>query len=383
MKIAIITNSSSYEPRVDLTAAFFRKNGHQVTRIESDYIHREKTKRSCQQKETIYIDTIPYKRNLSLRRLYSHYDFSKKVFRLLDSHSFDLLYVFIPANSLLKFAARHKSNNPEVMLIVDVIDLWPESLPFRYFKKMWPITLWSALRNDHLSESDYIILECCLYQSLLKQHIKRVDHSVIYWPKKFTLDCAEYIMDDNQLNLCYLGSINNIIDISLIVKLMIELNKIKKTVLHIVGDGEKRDKLLVQLSSADIPVIFYGSIYNEHRKMEILAKCDYGLNIMKSTVCVGITMKSVDYMHAGIPMINNIKGDTWDLIESNPLGINCKSNLYSELANEIVDKRNQMKENRAYIRRLYNELFSEEAYNKRMEECLSGLMNDNIEVNFE
>lgn len=189
-------------------------------------------------------------------------------------------------------------------------------------------------------------------------------------------------MDDNQLNLCYLGSINNIIDINLIIKLMTELNKIKKTVLHIVGDGEKRDKFLVQLSSADIPVIYYGSIYNEHKKMEILSKCDYGLNIMKSTVCVGITMKSVDYMHAGIPMINNIKGDTWDLIESNPLGINCKSNLCSELANEIVDRRNQMKENRTYIRELYNELFSEEAYNKRMEECLRGLMNDNIEVNF-
>lgn len=382
MKIAIITNSSSYEPRVDLTAAFFRKKGHQVTRIESDYVHREKIKRECKEEETIYIDTIPYKRNLSLRRLYSHYDFSKKVSEILDSQLFDLLYVIIPANALLKFAAKHKSNNPSILLVADVIDLWPESLPIRFIKRIWPITLWSALRNDNLCKSDYVILECGLYQSLLKRHIKEVDNSVIYWPKKFTLNCKEYIMDEKQLNLCYLGSINNIIDIKFIINLMVELNKIKKTVLHIIGDGENKDKFLLKLSSADIPVIFYGSIYNEHKKMEILSVCDYGLNIMKSSVCVGITMKSVDYMHAGIPMINNIKGDTWDLIESNPLGINCKPDLYYELAKEIVDKRNQMKENRPYIRQLYKDMFSEDAYNSGMEQCLRGLMKDNIEENY-
>ena len=382
MKIAIITNSSSYEPRVDLTAAFFRNKGHQVTRIESDYVHREKIKRHCKEDETIYINTIPYKRNLSLKRLYSHYDFSKKVFKLLDSQMFDLLYVMIPANTLLKFAAKHKYNNPDVLLVADIIDLWPESLPFRFFKRIWPITLWSNLRDGNLYRSDYVILECGLYQSLLNRHIKGVDHSVIYWPKKFTLNCKEYKMDEKKLNLCYLGSINNIIDIKFIINLMVELNKITSAVLHIIGDGENKDKFLMKLSSADIPVKFYGSIYNELKKMEILSICDYGLNIMKSSVCVGITMKSVDYMHAGIPIINNIKGDTWELIESNPLGINWDSGLSSELAKEILDKRYQMKENRPYIRKLYKDLFSEQAYNNGMEECLRRLMKDNIEENY-
>lgn len=382
MKIAIITNSSNYEPRVDLTAAFFRNKGHQVTRIESNYVHREKIKRQCKEEETIYVNTIPYKRNLSLKRLYSHYDFSKKVFKLLDSQMFDLLYVMIPANALLKFAAKHKSNNPDVLLVTDIIDLWPESLPFRFIKKIWPVTLWSALRDNNLYKSDYVILECGLYQSLLKRHIKGVDHSVIYWPKKFTLNCTEYKMDEKQLNLCYLGSINNIIDIKFIINLMVELNKITKAVLHIIGDGENKDKFLMKLSSANIPIKFYGSIYNENKKMEILSVCDYGLNIMKHSVRVGITMKSVDYMHAGIPIINNIKGDTWELIESNPLGINCEPHLHSELAKEILDKRYQMEENRPYIRRLYKDLFSEEAYNSGMEECLRRLMKGNIEENY-
>ena len=84
MRIAIITNSSSYEPRMDLTADFFRNKGHKVTRIESNFIHREKVKTDKKVEDTIYIDTIPYKRNLSVRRLFSHYNFAKKVYKLLN-----------------------------------------------------------------------------------------------------------------------------------------------------------------------------------------------------------------------------------------------------------------------------------------------------------
>lgn len=374
MRIAIITNSSSYEPRMDLTAAFFRNKGHKVTRIESNFIHREKVKTDKKVEDTIYIDTIPYKRNLSVRRLFSHYNFAKKVYKLLNTQKYDLIYVFIPANALLKFSAIYKISNPGVKLITDVIDLWPESLPFRHFKKVWPITQWAALRNNNLSKCDHIVLECGLYRTMLKDHMKDVKNSVIYWPKKTTLECPEFIENKGELNICYLGSINNIIDIDYIINLMIELNKLTKTVLHIIGDGEKKDKFLTKLSESGISYTYYGSLYDEYKKMEILSRCDYGLNIMKRSVCVGITMKSVDYMHAGLPMVNNIRGDIWDLIESYSLGINCKPESYADVAKRIVDGRSIMNKNRSDIRLLYECFFSKEAYNRQMEKCLNELL---------
>lgn len=374
MRVAIITNSSSYEPRMDLTVDFFRTNGHEVTRIESNFVHREKVIRYKKAEDTIYIDTIPYKRNLSLRRLFSHYNFAKKVYKLLKTQTYDLIYVFIPANSLLKFTTLYKNKNPKIKVVVDVIDLWPESLPFRHFKKIWPITYWAALRNSNLSKCDYIILECNLYQTILKDHIKTVKNSVIYWPKKYTLDFPAFVENKSEINICYLGSINNIIDIDFISNLMVELNKLMKTVLHIIGDGENKDKFLTRLSEDGISYIYYGSIYDEYKKMEILCKCDYGLNIMKKSVCVGITMKSVDYMHAGIPMINNIRGDIWNLIDAYPLGINCKSESYIDVAKRIVDERLMMNKNRNDIRLFYERFFSKEAYNLKMEKCLKDLL---------
>ena len=374
MRIAIITNSSSYEPRMDLTVDFFLRNGHKVTRIESDFIHREKVKIEKKAKDTIYIDTIPYKRNLSFRRLFSHYNFAKKVYKLLNTQTYDLIYVFIPANALLKFTAIYKKNNPAVKLVTDVIDLWPESLPFRHFKKIWPITQWAAFRNDNLCRCDNIILEFGLYQKILREHIKDVKNSVIYWPRKISLECPEFTENGNELNICYLGSINNIIDIDFINNLLVELSKLMKTVLHIIGDGEKKDEFLIKLSAAGISYIYYGSVYDEYKKMEILSRCDYGLNIMKRSVCVGVTMKSVDYMHAGIPMVNNIRGDIWELIESYSLGINCESETYVDMARRLVDDRSIMNKNRRDIRLFYERFFSEEAYNRQMEKCFSELL---------
>lgn len=374
MRIAIITNSSSYEPRMDLTVEFFQSYGHKVTRIESNFIHREKVKTDKKAENTIYIDTIPYKRNLSIRRLFSHYNFAKKVYKLLNTQKYDLIYVFIPANALLRFSTIYKNNNPKVKLVTDIIDLWPESLPFKYFKKVWPITQWAAIRNDNLSKCDHIILECGLYQTILKDHMKDVENTVIYWPKKTTLDCPEFIENKSELNICYLGSINNIIDIDFISDLMIEINKLTKAVLHIIGDGEKKDKFLTKLSKAGLPYTFYGSLYDEYKKMEILSGCDYGINIMKRSVCVGITMKSVDYMHAGLPMVNNIRGDIWDLIESYSLGINCKPESPVDVAKRIVNDRSTMNKNRSDIRLFYERYFSKEAYNRKMEKCLNDLL---------
>ena len=69
-------------------------------------------------------------------------------------------------------------------------------------------------------------------------------------------------------------------------------------------------------------VIDHGKIYNQEEKKGIFDSCHYGLNIMKPSVCVGLTMKSIDYFEFGLPIINNIKGDTWEAIEKYDCGVN-------------------------------------------------------------
>ena len=42
---------------------------------------------------------------------------------------------------------------------------------------------------------------------------------------------------------------------------------------------------------------------------------------MKESVCIGLTMKSVDYFRHGLPILSTIGGDTADLIDTEGVGI--------------------------------------------------------------
>ena len=46
-------------------------------------------------------------------------------------------------------------------------------------------------------------------------------------------------LSEEHINLCYLGSINNIIDMDLIVEMCKAIGQYKPVTLHIIGAGEK------------------------------------------------------------------------------------------------------------------------------------------------
>ena len=134
-------------------------------------------------------------------------------------------------------------------------------------------------------------------------------------------------LNQNEIHLCYLGSINNIIDINSIIEICKNINKIRPVILEIIGSGEKKELLIENAKKNFIHIIDHGVIYNKSKKQEIFDRGHFGLNIYKNSVCIGLTMKSLDYFQAGLPIINNIKGDTWDLIKNMKAGINSTNNF--------------------------------------------------------
>ena len=375
-RVAIVTNSSNYETRAELVAEYFRRAGNNVTIIVSDFNHREKQHVRREQKEYIYLNTIPYQRNISARRLYSHYNFSKKFFRKIQEMQIDLLYVLVPPNSLVKFTALYKKKYPSVKIVFDIIDLWPESLPIRKIEKLYPIKIWKDLRNNYLREADLIISECRLYQTILQKQLDGLELKVLYWPKNEIIKPEQpELLTNEELHICYLGSINNIIDIPTIITILKSLKYRKKLTLHIIGAGEKRAEMLEKLRKAGIGFQYYGAVYDDKIKNDIIRHCHYGLNIMKTNVCVGLTMKSVEYLAAGVPLINNIPGDTWELVEKEDVGLNFQSEIWDDLVEIIVAGQSDM-ERHVRARLLYENLFSPLAFDKKIEEFMKPLVDD-------
>lgn len=266
---------------------------------------------------------------------------------VIKSESESLIYLLLPGNSLAKVGERLKKEL-NCSLIFDIIDLWPESLPVGGVEKTYPIRYWKNLRDDHLNAADHIVTECALYGDLLGLNKENV--SVMYWPKTEEVglsdggeickedDCAEAdkaqsaeddgskddkaYMDAESIHIAYLGSINNIIDIPLIIEIMSEVNKRKHVILEVIGNGEQAEAFTEALKNAGIEYHLHGAVFDEDKKQSILQGCEWGINIMKPGVKVGLTMKSVEYMANGLKLINNIPGDTWDIVEGEQIGVN-------------------------------------------------------------
>lgn len=142
----------------------------------------------------------------------------------------------------------------------------------------------------------------------------------------------------------------------------------QQVVIKVIGDGEKKDQFLKCLSDAGAEVIDYGRTFEYKKKKEIIDTCHYGINIMKKTIDVGLSMKSIDYLEMGLPIINNLDGDLSGIIRKYECGINTfETNFISQiLSGDIIKMRRN-------ARRAYESEFGEDVFRQKLGAVISDL----------
>ena len=319
-----ISSTNHYNVRTGKFVNDYVKKGYDVIYVTSDFDHMTK-KRYCfnEYKNSKQLHVISYKKNLSISRILSHLMFSYKTFYMLLACKPELVYVEVPNNSLVKSSAKYKKiNNAEI--IVDVFDMWPESMPVKTKNMIvnWGFDIWRNFRNKNLKFADQIWIECDYYRELLSAQKINLPMETKYLKLKNAETSIEMKVSEEEIDLCYLGSINNIIDISLIEKIVSELAKNKRTRIHIIGDGERKDEFLEILKQNSIEIIDHGKVYEIDKLQEIFDQCWFGINVLREDLAIGITMKSISYFRGGLPIINTVQGDTSRFVEECNIGIN-------------------------------------------------------------
>lgn len=319
-----ISSTNHYNVRTGKFVNDYVKKGYDVIYVTSDFDHMTK-KRYCfnEYKNSKQLHVISYKKNLSISRILSHLMFSYKTFYMLLACKPELVYVEVPNNSLVKSSAKYKKiNNAEI--IVDVFDMWPESMPVKTKNMIvnWGFDIWRNFRNKNLKFADQIWIECDYYRELLSAQKINLPMETKYLKLKNAEISIEMKVSEEEIDLCYLGSINNIIDISLIEKIVSEFAKNKRTRIHIIGDGERKDEFLDILKKNSIEIIDHGKVYEIDKLQEIFDQCWFGINVLREDLAIGITMKSISYFRGGLPIINTVQGDTSRFVEECNIGIN-------------------------------------------------------------
>lgn len=367
MNIVIIDCFDTWEHRADLMLKVLREEGHRVQVLMSDFRHIEKCRRLDMKEDFKFFSADPYKKNISIERLYSHNQLSFDMFSWVEEHesTIDILWVFAPPNSFIKNAAEIKQKHSHIKLVIDLIDLWPETMPMGGLKHTPPFYVWRMIRDDNLKYADVIVTECNLYRKVLGHVLDGKKVETLYLARENAGYEPHLNLPEDQINLCYLGSINNIIDIDTIGRIIGKCRKFRPVKLIIAGNGEKKYELCNTAKAAGAKVDFRGTVYDREKKQRIFDSCHYGLNIMKDSVCVGLTMKSIDYFESGLPIINNIKGDTWDVIEKYGCGINIDKEINIGNRKNFINIRCYT-DKRQNSRGFFESYLTEEVFRKKM-----------------
>lgn len=330
-KAIIISCFGWYNGRLYHLFNRLENNGYQVKLYTSDYSHVQK-KRVEKIDRLSYIHVPAYRKNTSIMRVYSHFCFAKKCAKMIKADQPDLLYVVTPPNIAAKTAAKYKAKHPNTKLVVDIIDLWPESFPNPRIRKTLVFLLWKKMRDYALKQADHIVLECDYYREFIGDEflnkcstlrLRKESNSSDIEEIQRALRQTKESFDDKRISLCYLGSVNNIVDLKSIEEVLHTLHAGGYSVdFHFIGKGSSKQALLSIAERNSCIVHDHGAIFDEDEKRKILTACDFGINMMKSSIIVGLTIKSIDYLKNALPLLNNIKGDTWSLVEQNQIGIN-------------------------------------------------------------
>ena len=375
-KAVCISCTHHYQERAQYVEAVLRDAGYDCTYITSDFHHVAKKRHAVELPHCVQIPTRAYQKNISVQRIYSHIRFAKDAIAKVRALRPDLLYVEVPPNSLCREAARYKKRHPEVKLIFDIFDMWPESFPNSRAKRLLklPFGIWARFRNCGLPKADLVLTECNLFCQKLSKYLSGVKTEVLYLCRsKATAEVVKPVPETEEIHLCYLGSINNIIDIPTISALIGEINKLRPVVLHIIGDGESRENLIACVTETGAKVQFHGKIYDNAQKQAVFDMCSFGLNIMKDSVCIGLTMKSVDYFAAGLPIINTISGDTWAFVEEKEIGVNVNREDLAQTACNILACMDKQDTLRANTLEIFHALFSFEKFSSVLQDKLKSL----------
>ena len=321
--VVVLSGTNHYEERNKQVIEEFKKLNKSVLYLTSDFHHINKQQYEFKVDGCKQVHVLPYYKNISLSRLLSHGEFSFKAYYYLKQHRPDIVYTEIPNNSLAMSTARYKRKYG-CKLIFDIFDMWPEALPVKTGNPIvnFALSIWGAFRNRNLKHADKIFTECEYYQEILAKEGYTMPMETKYLSQEDGDLEIKTIWREDQIHICYVGSVNNIINAPLMIEFLDKLNQKRKVYFHLIGQGESKERIKQELERKQVQVIDYGSIYDKHELQNIFNQCSFAINFLVPDVAIGITMKSVTYFRGGMPILNTVDGDTSKFVEKNAVGIN-------------------------------------------------------------
>jgi glycosyltransferase involved in cell wall biosynthesis len=340
------------------------------------------------------IDSRPYYKNVSIRRILANRDLATEFSRLarLEPRP-DIVVASYPVPELAEAGARYARDHG-IPSIIDIRDLWPE---------IWADVLPAVLRPPtkaflkRYGGARRILRQftsiCGITDQIVEWGLLQAGRDPNWCDKAFphgypershsSSDLAKAMLFWNarlptprpRLCLCFFGSMTPRTRVDILVTAMRHLpEEIRRhTQLVLCGTGPTFDQL--RQSATDLPEIVFPGWISGPQIAALAAMSDAGLLPYPSEgdFRLSIPNKAIEYLAFGLPIISSLSGPVSNLIKDHQCGIHYAETDAKDLARVIVNLHGDgadLKTMSSNARRLFGDEFTAEAVYGKMADLI-------------
>ena len=326
-EVHVLTTEASY-PNKKLYVE--KQFWHDRELNEDEHIHRVK------------VANRKYTRSMFNRLLYYLEMMCRMIWMILFSKSrYDAVLVTSPpiflgvVGVLAKFRFKAK-------LILDVRDLWPDSLRgVGVFNYKWIISLFKLMEKNLYNRADSIVINSRGFHRHIKSRLKK-DKPIYFVPNSIRKEELTLEQRKGEFAVVYSGNIGLAQDVEFLKKLSSSLydNGIR---LNVVGFGLKKGELQQFVKEHHLNNVHFIRAMTREECLELIKQNHVGVLCLKDeevfeTVLPG---KMIDYIACGLPIAAGASGYIKSLIEEKGIGYASETRDVDEIVRFIVKLKNQ------------------------------------------
>jgi len=225
-----------------------------------------------------------------------------------------------------KFCKKHG-----IKFVIDVIDLWPESLlPLVKGKALIKAMLypWTYLTRYAYRHAEVIMGESVKYA----YEAKKYNPDALAYPIYLGIDMniIRKVKEENPISLvkpkdeiwiAYAGSLGVSYDFNAMLDAVKEIHGKYRYKLWFVGDGVRHDEIAEYINKNGLNAEITGFLDYEHL-LGYLGYCDIAVNIFRANTKVVYSYKFNDYVAMNCFVLNSLEGETADMVDKYQIGRN-------------------------------------------------------------
>jgi len=355
MKILILANFTD-DPelkgnnRFNYLAELLSEKGHEVTLVTSTFSHTKKQQRFTKDYQTNYrtefIYEPGYKRNISVKRVFSHLSFNRNLRKFLKvKKTFDVVYCSFPTIETALTGIKY-SKEQKIKSVVDIQDLWPEAYSLIIKNKTIYTLLFSNLirkANWVYKNADHLVSVSQTYLDRAQSVSEKKYGTVTYLGTdlskfdKYKAQVTDFDFNSYGFYMGYVGTLGHSYDLTGVFDAMNILPpEIRRDIAFVVmGDGPLFNYFKEYSAKLDINVIYTGRLSYD-KMCSILSNCDIAVNAIVKGAAQSIINKHADYCAAALPIINTQECSEYRaLVDEFVIGLNSENNNPEDLASKI------------------------------------------------